>query len=98
MCRRHGGERAGMCWGGLWERPMERLLQLALRHFIRAGHLRVTTAGGKSFAVGDGNGTPVAIRFTTRGAQLGVLFDPSSGSAKPTRRGAIDFRLRDYRD
>jgi cyclopropane-fatty-acyl-phospholipid synthase len=55
---------------------MERLLQLALRHFIRARNLRVTTAGGAVLTFGDGTGTPVAIRFTTRAAQCGVLLDP----------------------
>ncbi len=55
---------------------MERLLRVALRHFIRAGNLRVTTAGGTVFTFGDGSGPPVAIRFTTRAAQCGVLFDP----------------------
>jgi cyclopropane-fatty-acyl-phospholipid synthase len=58
------------------ETPMERLLQLALRHFIRAGNLRVTTAGGATFTFGDGSGPPVAIRFTSRAAQWGVLLDP----------------------
>ena len=55
---------------------MERLLRLALRHFIHAGNLRVTTAGGTVFNFGDGSGPPVAIRFTTRAAQCGVLLDP----------------------
>jgi cyclopropane-fatty-acyl-phospholipid synthase len=55
---------------------MERLLRVALRHFIRAGNLRVTTADGTVFTFGDGNGRPVAIRFTTRAAECGVLFDP----------------------
>jgi cyclopropane-fatty-acyl-phospholipid synthase len=55
---------------------MERLLQVALRQFIRAGNLRVTTADGTVFTFGDGNGPPVAIRFTTRAAECGVLFDP----------------------
>ena len=55
---------------------MERLLRLALRHFIHAGNLRVTTAGGTVFTFGDGSGPPVAIRFTTHAAQCGVLFDP----------------------
>jgi cyclopropane-fatty-acyl-phospholipid synthase len=56
--------------------PMDRLLRLALRQFIRSGNLRVTTAGGVVFTFGDGSGTPTAIRFTSRGAQLGVLLDP----------------------
>ena len=55
---------------------MERLLRLALRHFIHAGNLRVTTAGGAVFTFGDGSGPLVAIRFTTRAAECGVLFDP----------------------
>jgi len=55
---------------------MERLLRLALRHFIHAGNLRVTTAGGTVFTFGDGSGPPVAIRFSTYVAQCGVLLDP----------------------
>ncbi len=55
---------------------MERLLRWALGQFIRAGNLRVTTAGGTAFTFGDGAGTPVAIRFTTGAAQYGVLLDP----------------------
>jgi cyclopropane-fatty-acyl-phospholipid synthase len=55
---------------------MERLLRVALRHFIRAGNLRVTTADGTVFTFGDGSGPPAAIRFTTRAAECGVLFDP----------------------
>jgi cyclopropane-fatty-acyl-phospholipid synthase len=56
--------------------PMDRLLRLALRQFIRSGNLRVTTAGGAVFTFGGGSGAPVAIRFTSRAAQLGVLLDP----------------------
>src|SRR5207247_2405649 len=44
---------------------------------IRAGNLRVTTAGGSTFTVGDGTGPRAAIRFTTRAAERGVLFDPA---------------------
>ena len=55
---------------------MERLLRLALRHFIRVGHLRLTTADGEVFSFGDGSGTPVAIRLVTHAAQRGVLLDP----------------------
>src|ERR1043166_4126865 len=57
-------------------RPMERLLQLALKQFIRAGNLRVTGASGAVYTFGDGSGAPVAIRFLTRAAQRGVLLDP----------------------
>jgi cyclopropane-fatty-acyl-phospholipid synthase len=55
---------------------MDRLLQAALERFIRVGNLRVTTAGGTTFSLGDGSGRPVAIRFTTRAAERGVLVDP----------------------
>ena len=55
---------------------MERLLALLLRRFVRRGTLRFATAGGSVFSVGDGTGPPVAIRFTTKAAQLGVLIDP----------------------
>ena len=57
-------------------RPVDRLLRAALERFIRSGNLRVTTAGGSTFTLGDGTGTPVAIRFTTRAAERGVLIDP----------------------
>jgi cyclopropane-fatty-acyl-phospholipid synthase len=57
-------------------RPMDRLLQVALEYLIRAGNLRVTTAAGSTFSFGDGNGPPVAILFTKRSAELGVLLDP----------------------
>jgi cyclopropane-fatty-acyl-phospholipid synthase len=55
---------------------MERLLQLALKQFIRAGNLQVTTASGAVFTCGNGAGTAVGIRFTTLAAQRRVLFDP----------------------
>jgi cyclopropane-fatty-acyl-phospholipid synthase len=60
----------------LKEGPMERLLRLALKHFILAGKLRLTTADGAVYTFGDGTGIPVAIRFTTRAAQRSVLLDP----------------------
>jgi cyclopropane-fatty-acyl-phospholipid synthase len=59
-----------------WRRPMERIFALALRRFVRIGNLRVTTASGSMFVFGDGSGPPVAIRFTSRAAQRGVLLDP----------------------
>ena len=55
---------------------MDRLLQVALERLIRAGNLRVTTADGSTFALGDGSGKSVAIRFTTRAAQRNILIDP----------------------
>jgi len=55
---------------------MDRLLRAALRKLICAGNLRVTTARGSRFHFGDGTGAPVAIRFTTRAAERGILIDP----------------------
>ena len=56
---------------------MDRVLRLIFARLIRAGTLRVTTAGGSTFTFGDGTGTPAAIRFTTRAAQRRVLLDPA---------------------
>jgi cyclopropane-fatty-acyl-phospholipid synthase len=55
---------------------MDRLLEWLLRQFVRRGTLRLTTASGRAFAVGDGTGKPVTIRFTNRAAELRVLLDP----------------------
>src|SRR5690349_21197778 len=55
---------------------MDRLLVFLLKRFVRRGTLRITTAGGAVFLVGDGTGRPVAIRFTTPAAQRGVILDP----------------------
>jgi len=53
-----------------------RLLRDALASYIHAGNLRITTAGGKTFTVGDGSGKRLAIRFASPAAQVGVLLDP----------------------
>jgi cyclopropane-fatty-acyl-phospholipid synthase len=55
---------------------VERLLVLFLRRFVRQGALRVTTAAGKTYVLGDGSGPAVAVRFTTAAAQRAVLLDP----------------------
>ena len=55
---------------------MDRLLQILLGAFIRRGNLRFTTAGGKTLTFGDGTGEPVAIRITSKSAQLALLRDP----------------------
>jgi cyclopropane-fatty-acyl-phospholipid synthase len=54
---------------------MDRLVWLIFARWIRAGNLRLTTAGGSSFTFGDGTGIPAAIRFTTRAAQWRVILD-----------------------
>ncbi|HET9716617.1 MAG TPA: cyclopropane-fatty-acyl-phospholipid synthase family protein [Pseudolabrys sp.] len=55
---------------------MDRLLRFVLERFIRRGQFTLTTSRGLTFTFGDGTGTPVAVRFTTRAAELGILFDP----------------------
>ena len=55
---------------------MDGLLRVAFRKIFTCGNLRVTGAGGTVFTVGDGTGQPLAVRFTTYAAQLGVLLDP----------------------
>jgi len=55
---------------------MARLLRGLFSALIRRGTLRVTTAGGSSFTLGDGTGEPLAVRFTSRASELAVLLDP----------------------
>ena len=55
---------------------MDRLLQAVLKRVICAGNLQVTTANGKTFTLGDGSGSPVAIRFRTHAAERGIVMDP----------------------
>jgi len=55
---------------------MDRLLRILLGAFIRRGTFKLTTPNGKTFTFGDGTGKPVAVRFTTRASQLGILLDP----------------------
>jgi cyclopropane-fatty-acyl-phospholipid synthase len=55
---------------------MGRLLKSIFSSFIRRGNLRITTAHGTTFTLGDGTGEPVAVRFLSTSAELGVLIDP----------------------
>jgi cyclopropane-fatty-acyl-phospholipid synthase len=55
---------------------MERLLRWAFGNVVRTGNLRITTARGSSFTVGDGTGKPLAMRFTSAHAERGVLMHP----------------------
>ena len=55
---------------------MDRLLRIAFEKVFNRGNLRVVCAGGTVFTVGDGTGKPVALRFTSYAAQLGVVIDP----------------------
>jgi cyclopropane-fatty-acyl-phospholipid synthase len=55
---------------------MDRLLRLLLHTFLRRGIFNLTTSSGKTFTFGDGTGKPVAVRFTSRAAEWGILLDP----------------------
>jgi cyclopropane-fatty-acyl-phospholipid synthase len=55
---------------------MDDLLRIAFQTVFTRGNLKVTGAGGTVFTAGDGQGRPVALRFTSRMAQIAVLFDP----------------------
>jgi cyclopropane-fatty-acyl-phospholipid synthase len=68
---------------------MDRVLEVVLRSFFRQGMLRLTTAGGTTFEFGDGTGTPVAVRFTTRAAQWGVLLDPELAVGETYMNGTL---------
>jgi cyclopropane-fatty-acyl-phospholipid synthase len=54
---------------------MDWLLRLAMAHVTR-GNLQVTSARGATLPFGDGSGPPVAVRFTSAGAQRRVLLNP----------------------
>jgi cyclopropane-fatty-acyl-phospholipid synthase len=58
------------------EAAVDRLLVMFLNRFVRHGSLAVTTASGKTYSFGDGNGRPLAVRFTSAAAQRAVLLDP----------------------
>jgi cyclopropane-fatty-acyl-phospholipid synthase len=55
---------------------MDRLLQIALRSFIRRGNLRLTTANGTQLKFGDGSGKPVAVRLKSLRTELELLANP----------------------
>jgi cyclopropane-fatty-acyl-phospholipid synthase len=55
---------------------MDRLIESFFSSLIRTGTMRVTTARGRSFTLGDGTGRPIAVRFTSARAELALLTDP----------------------
>ena len=71
---------------------MDRLLRMAFEKLIRAGNLRVSTAGGSTFTLGDGTGRPVANRFITHAAERCIFPRPSDNPECETRRKALPRR------
>src|SRR3954469_19333123 len=68
---------------------MDRVLQVFLRSFVRHGTLRVTTSRDTAMDFGDGTGSPVAVRFTTRAAELAVLLDPELAVGETYMNGTL---------
>ncbi|HEU5275670.1 MAG TPA: cyclopropane-fatty-acyl-phospholipid synthase family protein [Xanthobacteraceae bacterium] len=55
---------------------MDWLLRVLITRLIRRGTLRLTTARGTVLEFGDGTGEPLAARFTSLAAELGILIEP----------------------
>src|SRR5262249_21137373 len=72
-----------------WRRPMDRLLRVALQARILVGQVRITTVTGSTFVCGDGTGRPVAIRFTSRAAERGILIDPELRFGEAYMNGGV---------
>jgi cyclopropane-fatty-acyl-phospholipid synthase len=68
---------------------MDRLLRVVLEGLVRSGNLRVTTASGSTFNLGDGSGKPVAIRFATRAVEHGILIDPEIKFGEAYMEGGV---------
>src|SRR5688572_22335010 len=78
---------------------MDRWLQRILAKLIRKGTLRVSTAPGRSFEVGDGTGEPVEVSFKSRFTLLSIMANPElklgecfmDGSFRVERGSIADF-------
>src|SRR3954454_16938958 len=68
---------------------MDRLLRAVLQRSICAGTLAIRTASGSSFALGDGSGKPVAIRFKSHAAERGILLDPEMKFGEAYMDGSV---------
>jgi len=55
---------------------MDWLFRILIARLIRHGNLRLTTSRGGVLTFGDGSGPPVAARFASARAELGVLIEP----------------------
>jgi cyclopropane-fatty-acyl-phospholipid synthase len=64
-------------------------LERIFASFIRIGSLRVTTSTGHTFTLGDGSGKPIAVRFTSVAAELGMLLDPELKSGEAYMNGTF---------
>ncbi len=77
---------------------MDRLVQSVLSTLIRTGSLQVTTASGYRFSLGDGTGTPIAVRFTSTAAEWAVLLDPELKFPEAYMEGTVLVEQGSVRD
>jgi cyclopropane-fatty-acyl-phospholipid synthase len=70
---------------------MHLLIERFFASVIRTGSLRITTASGSTFILGDGSSKPIAVRFTSLAAELGVLLDPELRFGEAYMDGSIVF-------
>jgi len=68
---------------------IDRLVQSALRRFIKRGNLLVKTPRGFAFALGDGNGEQITVRIRTTQAVRRLLSDPEVGVGECYMNGTL---------
>lgn len=68
---------------------MDRALYLFLKKFVRQGTLKVTTAAGATFTVGDGTGIPLAVRIGDKASQRHLLLDPEMAFGEAYMDGTL---------
>ena len=68
---------------------MDRVLKAVLGSYIRHGTLRLTTARGTTLQFGDGTGEPIAVRFTSRVVEWGILLDPELAVGESYMNGTL---------
>jgi len=64
-------------------------LHAYLQKVIREGALTVRLPGGRSFAVGDGSGPPVAVAITSRRWLMRIAANPSMGVGEAYMEGGL---------
>ena len=80
------------------EAAMDAILEFVFRRIIRRGHIEVETASGRRFAIGDGAGDPVRIKFATEAAQWRLLRDPELAFGELYMEGLATVENGDIRD
>src|ERR1700736_5854344 len=70
---------------------MDWLLRVLIARLIRRGNLCLTSARGTVLRFGDGTGPPVAARFTSWRAELGVLLEPELKLGEAFMNGTFEM-------